>query len=40
VSPRYIKGMNMRAYCHMRKEELDFRLDRIKECADVEREKS
>jgi len=36
VSPRYIKGMNLRAYCHLRKEELDFRLDRIMECAEVE----
>jgi DNA polymerase III epsilon subunit family exonuclease len=35
ISPRHIKGMNVRAYCHLREEELDFRLDRILECAVV-----
>lgn len=35
VTPRNIKGMNMRAYCHLRKEDRDFRLDRILEVYEV-----
>lgn len=35
VTPRWIKGMNVRAYCHLRKEERDFRLDRIVECDEA-----
>lgn len=35
VTPRYIKGMNVRALCHQKKEERDFRLDRILECEVV-----
>ncbi len=35
VTPKDIRGMNMRAYCHLRKEDRDFRLDRILECAEV-----
>jgi DNA polymerase III epsilon subunit family exonuclease len=35
VTPMYIKGMNMHAYCHMRKEDRDFRLDRIVEVSEV-----
>jgi DNA polymerase III epsilon subunit family exonuclease len=38
VTPWQIKGMNMRGYCHLRKEERDFRLDRILECAEVDAE--
>jgi DNA polymerase III epsilon subunit family exonuclease len=40
VTPWYIKGMNFRGYCHLRKEDRDFRLDRIVECAEVEPETS
>jgi len=36
VTPWYIKGMNMRGYCHLRKEDRDFRLDRIMECEEVD----
>ena len=35
VTPKYIKGMNMRARCHMRNEDRSFRLDRIVEVAEV-----
>ena len=35
VTPKNIKGMNMRAYCHLRKEDRDFRLDRILEVYEV-----
>lgn len=35
VTPKNIKGMNMRAYCHLRKEDRDFRLDRIIEVYEV-----
>ena len=35
VTPKMIKGMNLRGYCHLRKEDRDFRLDRIMECAEV-----
>jgi DNA polymerase-3 subunit epsilon len=35
VTPKDIRGMNMRAFCHLRKEDRDFRLDRIVECAEV-----
>ncbi len=35
VTPKNIKGMNMRAYCHLRKEDRDFRLDRIIEVDEV-----
>ena len=35
VTPKYIKGMNVRARCHMRNEDRDFRLDRIVEVAEV-----
>ncbi len=35
VTPKDIRGMNMRAYCHLRKEDRDFRLDRIVECSEV-----
>jgi DNA polymerase-3 subunit epsilon len=35
VTPWQIKGMNLRAWCHLRKEERDFRLDRILECHEV-----
>ncbi len=35
VTPKYIKGMNVRAHCHMRNEDRDFRLDRIVEVAEV-----
>jgi DNA polymerase III epsilon subunit len=38
VTPWEIKGMTMRGYCHLRKEERDFRLDRILECAEVSAE--
>lgn len=40
VTPWQIKGMNVRGYCHMRKQERDFRLDRILECSEVAREAS
>ena len=32
VTPRWIKGMNVRGHCHTRKEEVDFRLDWIMSC--------
>ncbi len=32
VTPRWIKGMNVRGKCHGRNEEVDFRLDWIMEC--------
>jgi DNA polymerase III epsilon subunit family exonuclease len=35
VTPWQIKGMNLRAWCHLRKEERDFRLDRILEVHEV-----
>jgi DNA polymerase III epsilon subunit family exonuclease len=35
VTPRLIKGMNVRAHCHVRNEERDFRLDRILECEEI-----
>lgn len=35
VTPKNIKGMNMRAYCHLRKEDRDFRLDRILEVHEI-----
>jgi len=35
VTPRWIKGMNVRARCHTRKEEMDFRLDWIVECEAI-----
>lgn len=35
VTPKMIKGMNLRGYCHLRKEDREFRLDRIMECAEV-----
>ncbi len=38
VTPYQIKGMNLRARCHLRKQDRDFRLDRIIECAEVEPE--
>ena len=38
VTPYRIKGMNLRARCHLRKEDRDFRLDRIVECSEVEPE--
>ena len=38
ITPKYIKGMNVRAHCHLRGEERDFRLDRIVEVAEVVRE--
>ena len=40
VTPWYIKGMNMHGYCHLRKDDRDFRLDRIMECAEVDTEPS
>jgi DNA polymerase III epsilon subunit len=35
VTPKDIRGMSMRAYCHLRQEDRDFRLDRILECDEV-----
>ena len=35
VTPRWIKGMNVRARCHSRNEEIDFRLDWIMECEGI-----
>jgi DNA polymerase-3 subunit epsilon len=35
IVPRSIKGMSVRAYCLQRKEEMDFRLDRILEVEEV-----
>jgi DNA polymerase-3 subunit epsilon len=36
ITPRYIKGMNVRAHCHKRREDRDFRLDRILEVEAVD----
>jgi DNA polymerase III epsilon subunit family exonuclease len=35
ITPWQIKGMNVRGWCHLRREERDFRLDRILECHEV-----
>lgn len=35
VRPKAIRGMNLRAYCLLRNEDRDFRLDRILDVADV-----
>jgi hypothetical protein len=35
VTPWMIRGMSLRGYCHLRKQERDFRLDRILECHDA-----
>ena len=35
VTPWMIRGMNLRGWCHLRKQERDFRIDRILECHEA-----